>query len=68
MFGLGYLVIPQSVVWKYTIVFAACGALDGLIRLGCWTVRYLIRRSKETAVLNKALQHEHANENQGVIS
>ena len=68
LFGLGYLVIPQSVVWKYTIVFAACGALDGLIRLGCWTVRYLIRRSKETAVLNKALQHEHANENQGVIS
>lgn len=42
-YGLGYLVIPQRIAWAYTISLAVCGALDGLLRLGYWFVRYLRR-------------------------
>ena len=44
LFGLGFLLIPQSIVRPFTLTLAACVALDGLIRLGCWLVRYIIRR------------------------
>jgi hypothetical protein len=50
LFGLGFLLIPQSIVQPFTILLAACVALDGLIRLGCWLVRYIIRRRHEKAV------------------
>lgn len=68
LFGLGYLVIPQSIVWKFTIAFAVCGALDGLLRLGCWTVKYLIRRSKEKAIANETLHYGAADNKQEEVS
>jgi len=49
LFGLGYLVIPQSIAWAFTIAFAACGALDGLVRIGCWIVRYCKARKRKPA-------------------
>lgn len=39
-YGLGYLVIPKRIAWAFTISFAICGAIDGLLRLGVWIVRY----------------------------
>ncbi len=49
LFGLGYLVIPQSIAWAFTIAFAACGALDGLVRIGYWIVRYCKARKRKRA-------------------
>ena len=61
LFGLGYLVIPQSIAWAFTISFAACGALDGLVRLGYWTAQYLKQRRQRTiltAVQKEPLKKE----------
>ena len=43
VYGLGFLVIPQTVVKPFAMSLAANVALDGLLRLGCWIVR---RRQK----------------------
>lgn len=43
VYGLGFLVIPQTVVKPFAVSLAANVALDGLLRLGCWIVR---RRQK----------------------
>ena len=61
LFGLGYLVIPQSIAWAFTISFAACGALDGLVRLGYWTAQYLKQHRQRTiltAVQKEPLKKE----------
>jgi hypothetical protein len=50
LIGLGYLLIPQSIVQPFTIALAACIALDGIIRLVCWLVRYIVARKREKAV------------------
>lgn len=46
LFGLGFLLIPQSAVRLFTIILAACVAFDGIVRLGYWLVRFLIRRRR----------------------
>ncbi len=48
LFGLGFLLIPKSIVRPFTIALAACVAFDGLLRLGCWIVKYIIRRKQQT--------------------
>ncbi len=48
LYGLGFLLIPQSIVRPFTVSLAACAALDGLIRLGYWIARE-IRRRKNAA-------------------
>ena len=49
LFGLGFLLIPQSAVRLFTILLAACVALDGLVRFGYWIVLRLIRRKQAKA-------------------
>ena len=48
LFGIGFLLIPQSVVRPFAIALAASVALDGLIRFGYWFTKYLIRRRQKT--------------------
>ena len=50
LFGLGFLLIPQSVVRLFAISLAACVAVDGLVRLGYWLMRYCISRRRKTGV------------------
>lgn len=54
LIGLGFLLIPQSIVQPFTLALAACVALDGCIRLGCWLVRHIVSRKREKAVSDLA--------------
>ena len=48
LYGLGFLLIPQSVVRPFAISLAACVAFDGLVRLVYWIVKTAIRnKAKE---------------------
>ncbi len=49
LYGLGFLLIPQSIVRPFAISLAACVALDGLVRFGYRLVRFCIRRRQERA-------------------
>lgn len=49
LFGLGFLLIPQSSVRPFVISLAVCVALDGLVRFGYWLVRNRIRRRQQRA-------------------
>lgn len=40
VYGLGFLVIPQTFVKPFAMSLAANVALDGLLRLGCWIARH----------------------------
>ena len=48
LYGLGFLLIPQMAVRPFAISLAACVALDGLVRLVYWLVRFCIRRRQNT--------------------
>ena len=48
LYGLGFLLIPQSAVRPFAISLGACVAFDGLVRLGYWFVRHLIRRRRQS--------------------
>lgn len=44
LYGLGFLLIPQSAVRPFAMSLAACVALDGLVRLIYWVIRYFSDR------------------------
>ena len=44
LFGLGFLLIPKSIVRPFTIALAACVAVDGLVRLIYWLVGFFRRK------------------------
>lgn len=47
LYGLAFLLIPQSVVRPVAITLAACVALDGVLRFGCWAVCSMLARRAE---------------------
>ena len=50
LYGLGFLLIPQSAVRPFAVSLAVCVALDGLVRFGYWLVRFCIRRKQQGTV------------------
>ena len=49
LFGLGYLLIPQSAVRRFTVALSVCVIFDGVVRFTFWLVRTLIRRRRQIA-------------------
>ena len=55
LFGLGFLLIPKSIVRPFTIALAACVAVDGLVRLIYWLVGFFRRKKADRLTTEQSI-------------
>ena len=54
LYGIGFLLIPQSIVRSLTISLGICACVDALVRFGYWIAHRLKERKKRRAVRSRA--------------